>query len=284
MKTLLLSLLLCGAFHGFSQAPAFKTEIIGSGAPVLVIEGFTSIDSSWETLAEKLGNRYQFHLITLAGFGEVPAGDMPVLGKVKEQLIQYIVAHHLFRPVIIGQDIGAMIALWIAGEHPYLFSGILCVDNFPVASSASSPSIERLRARNPSFEIAHALVRPGAPRPADFQEVLRKIVAPKVTSTNTSIAIAHRLAISNPLALRQIYSEAMQLEPYKKFHELDLPVLILSSNTSTIASSRKELEFQYESLPHKSIIVVPNRKFVFYGDPLWFTEQVKNFLINGIHN
>ncbi len=284
MKTLSVTLLLWVSIIGYSQPPTLRSEIIGSGAPVIVLKVYTAIDSAWVNLAEKLGNRYQFHLISLPGFDGTTAADSGMLPPFKEQLIQYIVTHHLFRPVIIGQDAGAMLALWVAGSHPYLFSSILVADNFPVSSGNNGYTLTREGLQNPSFEIAHTLASNIGSAETQKADAIRRIASAHLASPQQAQAITERLAAGNPENLRQLYLETLKLGVARKFQELDLPVLVLASAPSQDKVYRRQLEIQYQSLPKKSVVIAPAGRFAVNGDPIWFSEQVKNFLTNGIEN
>jgi hypothetical protein len=74
------------------------------------------------------------------------------------------------------------------------------------------------------------------------------------------------------------------IDPVKNFVKIDIPVLIVSGLNGSRDVTARMLEAQYRLLPKKSIIVAPTKKIVIYDDPIWFSEQVKNFLVNGIAN
>lgn len=59
---------------------------------------------------------------------------------------------------------------------------------------------------------------------------------------------------------------------------------VLGSAYESKEASLKILKQQFSLLANKTIIVAPTKYFIMYDDPLWFREQVKNFLINGLKN
>ena len=46
----------------------------------------------------------------------------------------------------------------------------------------------------------------------------------------------------------------------------------------------KLLDDEYGNLANKLILIAPTKHFIMYDDPIWFREEVKNFLRNGIAN
>jgi pimeloyl-ACP methyl ester carboxylesterase len=285
MKTYLLIILTVVSFKAYSQSSVINSRVIGMGEPVIVIEGFTSCDSDWISLVQKLAIHYQFHLITISALNGNLEIDTPVLKQVKEELVGYIASQHLFRPVAIGQDLGALLALSIAGEHPYLFSKILCIDNFSLksAGSYSYQSSEELL-RNPAYKIAHVASIRSRETDIPIQYAIEKATIPLVDNENWAASIAQRLSQCDPETLHDIFKEMMKINPRNNFPRMDFPVLILASNPSSAPGFKREIETEYKSLPHKSVLIVPSMHLVAYNDPLWFREQIKNFLVNGLAN
>jgi len=64
--------------------------------------------------------------------------------------------------------------------------------------------------------------------------------------------------------------------------QITVPVLVLGSTYGTKEISQKIFNDQYRLLRQKRILIAPTKHFIMYDDPLWFREQVKNFLTNSL--
>ena len=62
---------------------AFKVTVTGKGQPVILIPGYSCSGDVWKETVDHLKDRYECHVLTLAGFAGVPAIDSPILETVK---------------------------------------------------------------------------------------------------------------------------------------------------------------------------------------------------------
>ena len=269
--------------HG--QKGAFNVDVFGNGEPVILLSGFASSDNMWNQVIENLKSKYQFHVITIAGLGNVPPVDTPILKTVKNELINYVMENNLNRPVLIGDGLGALMSLWTAGEKPSLFSKILCVDIIPFKSGVTfSPAYSEETQKNPVYNLANAAVKFMAMPQTTFQKNLNKVVLNYVKDPKQAILISKWIAQSDHKTLGNLFSEMKNINPVNNFVKIDIPVLLLSGLNGSKDVTEKMLEARYRLLPKKNIIIVPTKKNIIYDDPIWFREQVKNFLANGIAN
>ena len=75
-------------------------------------------------------------MLTLAGFAGVPPIEQPLIASVRTELVEYIRAHQLTRPILIGHSLGGTLALAIAADHPDLVGPIIVVDSLPFLAGA----------------------------------------------------------------------------------------------------------------------------------------------------
>jgi N-formylmaleamate deformylase len=70
------------------NAPARPSHVsvVGEGPPILLIPGLSSPADVWADVAEHYQAHYQCHVLSLAGFGGVPAFDGPPLPAVRDAL------------------------------------------------------------------------------------------------------------------------------------------------------------------------------------------------------
>lgn len=84
-------------------------EVTGSGAPVLLIPGFTVPGKSWDSIVGQLEKNHQCHILTLAGFGGKAPIEFPWLPKVNESIENYIHKNQLNNLTVIGHSLGGTI-------------------------------------------------------------------------------------------------------------------------------------------------------------------------------
>ena len=285
MKKLFFVLFVFGAMNSFCQQKAFKVKVYGNGQPIILVPGYACSGAVWDATVASLKENYQFHVLTLAGYAGVAAIDTPILQSVKNGLIQYVKENHLKKPVLIGHGLGAFMCLWVASEEPLLFSKILCVDGVPFISGLPNESISAEQIKNnPSYHAENAA--------KDFEKTPDKTFAEnqfkKIKAMVGDIVHARLITSwamgSDRKTLGYTYVEMATTDLRQDISKINIPVLILGRSYGTKEASLKIFSNQYKRLPNKSIIIAPTKDFIMYDDPLWFREQVKNFLTNDIKN
>lgn len=110
---------------------AFTVEVSGRGRPVIFIPGLGCPGSVFDDVVDHLGDRYESHVLTLAGFAGVPSIRPPLAAKVRREIIRYIRSHRLESPIIVGHSLGGFIAYWLAATAPDAIGGVVIVDAGP---------------------------------------------------------------------------------------------------------------------------------------------------------
>src|ERR1035441_2564425 len=78
MRLTLLSLSLTLACGLWAQDP-FQVKVTGHGRPMILIPGLSSSGETWDTTVARYQDRFQCHVLTLAGFAGVPRISAPML-------------------------------------------------------------------------------------------------------------------------------------------------------------------------------------------------------------
>src|ERR1700689_4316516 len=136
----LLSLFLLGA-AAFAQSPApsFHVDIIGKGKPMILIPGFASSGKTWDSTVARYKDRYECHVLTLAGFAGEPRIEAPFLETVRKDLAIYIRKNKMEKPVLVGHSLGGFMALWLAAKEPDLVGPLVIVDSLPFLAAVMQP-------------------------------------------------------------------------------------------------------------------------------------------------
>jgi pimeloyl-ACP methyl ester carboxylesterase len=136
LQIIALTLLLVAVFSGFAWSDenphhSFHVDVVGRGRPMILIPGLSSSPDAWTTTVARYRDRYECHVLTLAGFVGRPPIAEPLIGTVRKELAAYIRDRHLDRPVIVGHSLGGTLAMAVAIDHPDLVGPLVIVDMVP---------------------------------------------------------------------------------------------------------------------------------------------------------
>jgi hypothetical protein len=90
-----------------NTAPSFVVKVTGQGRPIIFIPGLSCAGAVWDGSVAYLKDRYECHVLTLAGFAGQPRIEPPFLESVCKDLAKYIREHKLDHPVIVGHRASA---------------------------------------------------------------------------------------------------------------------------------------------------------------------------------
>lgn len=241
---------------------AFSVEVSGSGPPVIFIPGLGCPGGVFDDLVEHLGDDYESHVLTLAGFAGEPPIDEPLSAAVRRDLTRYIRSNKLRRPMVVGHSMGGFIAYWLASYHPDLVGGVVIVD----ASPALSGGVDAARAlrdrwRNASDDEYARLIRYAfmsmTRRPKKMEPVIAKIVR------------------SDRRTFGDAISEMILTDLRDAVSEIEAPVLIIAAD----GGLAKRIRAQTETIEDRELVVLPRTgHFVWWDDPEAFYRVFDNFL------
>jgi N-formylmaleamate deformylase len=186
-KHLLSLLLLSAAAFAQAPAPSFHVDVTGKGKPMILIPGFASSGKTWDTTVARYKDRYECHVLTLAGFAGEPRIDAPFLETVRKDLATYIRKNKLDKPVIVGHSLGGFMALWLAEREPDLVGPLVIVDSLPFLAGVMMPgataesvkpmaeNMRKMFSGPPTEETekqAQASIQAMVTKPEDFEMIL----------------------------------------------------------------------------------------------------------------
>ena len=176
LTALLLLMLLAGCsstpplpthFEAFDRMPVQSVHVlgqqiayldIGSGPPVILIHGFGGSMWQWEHQQRGLSTHVRVITPDLIGSG---LSDKPDIRYSPEEQLQYFVAFmdalHIPRATLVGNSMGAGLAIGMALTHPTRVADLVLVDGLPrdVLGNVTSPSIKRaLETRAPAWLVS----------------------------------------------------------------------------------------------------------------------------------
>lgn len=274
--TLNLLLQLC---YSQSFTKAFAVSVTGKGQPVILIPGFSCSGDVWKETVQHLKENFECHVITIAGFAGVAPIDTPILKTVRNEIIRYVQLNKLKKPIIIGHSLGSFMGLWVNSTAPDLFGKLVCVDGMPFLSALSDPNAnaDSLK-KNPMYNPEAAVRNFESLPDSGFIENAAKSLFWQVNDTARAREIATWQYRSNRRTLGLSLIELATTDLRKEIAKITSPVLVLGSIYETKEKSFELIGQQFELLPDAAIHVANSKHFIMYDQPLWFYNELDQFL------
>jgi pimeloyl-ACP methyl ester carboxylesterase len=283
MKALLATLLVSTSLMAQNS---FRVQVTGKGQPVVLIPGLSSNGETWDTTVARYKDRFECHVITLAGFVGVPRVATPaggMLSKVLDELAAYIERNNLSKPVLIGHSLGGFIAMNFAVRYPDVPGRVVIVDTYPFTMGLD-PTMTPAKAK-----IIATHIRSGI---AAMSQESYEAYTKAGTSTNnlvTSEANQKRLIewalASDRLSVAEALAEMLGADLRDDVAKIKVPTMVLAAwrgNEGVGASYQvvdKNVRDQYSKLAGVEIHVSDtSRHFIMWDDPQWMFGHVDRFL------
>jgi len=154
-------------FEAFERIPIHTASVqshkiayldVGQGDAVILIHGFGGSMWQWEHQQSALGRQVRLITPDLIGSG---LSDKPDIAYAPGQLLDFFTgfmdALHLSRATLVGNSMGAGLAIGMALTHPERVDKLILIDGLPsqVANKLTSPTIKRaLESRAPTWMVS----------------------------------------------------------------------------------------------------------------------------------
>jgi pimeloyl-ACP methyl ester carboxylesterase len=154
-------------FESFERIPVKTVTVhnqriayldVGTGPPVILIHGFGGSMWQWEHQQHALAQDFRVLTLDLPGSG---LSDKPDIEYRPDQLVRFFVgfmdAANIPEATLVGNSMGAGLAIGMALEHPTRVSKLVLIGGLPqqILLKLTSPSIKRaLESRAPSWVVS----------------------------------------------------------------------------------------------------------------------------------
>jgi pimeloyl-ACP methyl ester carboxylesterase len=280
MAVLVAALFVGAGAEAQTTHPTFDVTVSGRGRPLVLIPGLLSTGEVWSSTVDRYKDRYELHVLTLAGFGGPSPVGPPFLSRVRDDVIRYVRDRKLERPVIIGHSLGGFLAFWIAATAPDLVGGVVALDGVPylpaLSNAAATPEsmhkqadqIKALYASQSKEQLAMQSRMAFASMmtsPADVDRAMTWVA--KADAATAGIAVAEMLTTD----LRE------------QVAAITAPVLLIGAPGSAPEPMRptisKNYELQVAKIKGARVVMAPTaRHFVMLDDPKFVFSAVDEFL------
>lgn len=279
------------AWSDDSQPHSFHVDVVGHGRPMILIPGLSSSPDTWTTTIARYRDRYECHVLTLAGFVGQPPIAEPLIATVRVELAKYIRDKHLDHPVIVGHSLGGTVAMAVAIDHPDLVGPLVIVDMVPFlggtamqASTAdeAKPKIAAMRTgmNAMSSEQWEQYARSGesvkymVTGEASLKTLIQWGVASDRHTVTDALADIYGLDLRADIA--QIRTPVLALGTWRGVHDQVMDVAKFDVTRQMIAIS---FALQFAKLPRLHFALSDTaRHFIMFDDPAWFFGALDSFL------
>nr|WP_315157983.1 alpha/beta hydrolase [uncultured Flavobacterium sp.] len=255
----------------FSQT-AFKVEVKGKGAPVLLFPGFGCTGEVWNETVAELSKNYECHVFTFAGFGNVSPIEKPWLSTIKDQVISYVKTKKIKNATLIGHSLGGTLSLWLASEETNLFKKLILVDALPAAATLMIPNYkgEIIPYDNPQSKMMLAMDQKA------FDGMNSQSTSFMCMNKEKQKTINEWMSLVDRKTYVYGYIDMLNLDLRKEISKIKIPVVILAATNPDLTTVQNTYKTQYENLPSVTIYYAANSAhFVMYDQPEWFMDKVK---------
>jgi N-formylmaleamate deformylase len=257
----------------------FKAVVTGSGPAMILIPDLASGGNVWDGTVAHFKDRYQCHVLTLAGFAGQPPMDGPFLEKVRNGIVKYIKDQKLDHPVIIGHSLGGMMAFWLAEKAPDEVGPVVAVDGLPFYSALMDPAAtaESTVPMGEQFRSMYA-----GYSAEQFIANNHRFLAMMITAPADVDKVASLGDKSDPKAVGQAFYDLVTTDLRTDLKSIKAPVLLIGSAPGDETMKTKIQEAyaaQIATVPHHKLVFAPTaRHFIQLDDPKFFYQEVETFL------
>lgn len=270
--------------HEIANAQVYFTaEVKGRGKPMILIHGLYCSGEVWKETVERYQNKYECHILTLAGFGGNAAQlNDHFLDSVKYDIIDYVKVKKLTKPVIMGHSLGAFLSFSVAASGPGLFDKVIAVDGAPFMAALmmadATPETMRPMATNMKKGMQNQT-------PEQIFEYQKIYMPNLVASPERVLQVANIAKKADSNTQAQVMYELFTTDLRKDISTIDCPVLVLGAwiaykqYGTTHDSVFKNYTDQVALVKNAKVEINDTAKhFIFYDEPRWFYEKVDGFL------
>jgi pimeloyl-ACP methyl ester carboxylesterase len=275
-RKLIIIITILVSYTAQSQETAFQVEVVGTGNPVLLFPGFTCTGDVWQETVTELSKTHECHVFTFAGFGKVPAIEMPWLATIKKDVETYVVRKKLSTPTVIGHSMGGSLALWLASENPNMFKQLIIVDGLPSIGALMIPdfSSDKVSYDNP---FAKQQLEMDA---TAFHTMATQMALGMTLTKEKQPTIVSWMEQADRKTYVYGYIDLMKLDLRESIKNIQIPVTVMAA-VSLFPKPQVEKLYteQYQKLAKKNILYVEkSAHFIMFDQAAWFLKEVKKLV------
>jgi len=264
-----------------AKSKSFSVQVVGHGKPMILIPGLTCGGDVWKTTVEHFKDRYECHVLTLAGFAGQPGIEAPMLETIRKDIAAYIRQKNLSHPVMVGHSLGGFLSFWIAATDPTLVGPVVSVDGGTFLSALMDPNATAESAKTGAESMRKMMEGQTAEQ---FAANNKMFLAGMISDPKNVDLIAPSCAKSDPKAVALAMYELMTTDLRDEVARIKTPVLLIGNGAfGGSPEMKKSVEARYEAqvakVPsHKVLIAEKAKHFIMLDDPKFLFSAMDDFL------
>lgn len=248
------------------------SKILGKGNPFIILHGFLGMGDNWKSIANKLAQNYEVHLIDQRNHGRSFHSDNFDLELLTKDLLNYLTHYNLDKIVLLGHSMGGKTAMLFAVNNPKKIKKLVVADISPrfypphhheVLEALQEVDFKQQKTRN---DIENVLKK-------HISEIgIRQFLMKNVTR-NGKEGYKYKF---NLKSLVENYEEiVVSLPPFSQFEGSTL--FLKGENSGYI--SQQDIPLIEAHFPNSKIVTVKNAEHWLHAEnPIDFYNEVVSFL------
>lgn len=272
----------------YAEAQSLKSEVIGSGKPIIFIPGLACDGDVWKETVEEFSEAYECHVVTLPGFaGNKPFKnlDKGFLNQAVDLIKKYMRENRLAKPTIIGHSLGGSIALKMGSEHPELVEKLIIVDALPFFPAIRNPKISMDEAKSQAEGYRSNLLANANKPDEEKAQIERDLLKWMIQNSEKIALVTSWYMISDPQSMATAMYELNVTDLRESLTNISAPTLVLGSWIAgkdygvTREMSMNNYKSQYVNLREVKLDVTDKGfHFIMWDDPDFFYSSIRSFM------
>lgn len=264
------------------QMEHISVEVIGKGAPVILIPGLSTPRAVWDGVAPELAKSHTVYLVQVNGFG----GDDPranlqpgILDGIVADLHKLIAERKLKGAAVVGHSMGGLAGLMLAKAHPADLAKLMVVDALPFIGAAFVPgsTVETLRTQAEAFRN-QMVGSYGKPQAANVSDA---IAATQAAKPESRAKVSQWVRAADPRVSGQAVYEDMITDLRPSLAQIATPITLLFAWGPSLPKERADALYrgEYAGAPKvKFVDVGDSQHFIMLDQPAAFAAALNTFL------
>ena len=260
----------------FGQTKSYPFEVIKTGKgkqAIIFLPGFASSGDVWNETKSNFEKDFTCYTFTMAGFAGVKPQPNPSFTNWEIEIVNYIKANKIEKPIIVGHSMGGGLALAIASDYPELISRIVVVDALPCLAALRDPSFKSQENNDCTLMVNQMT----AMSTDEFHQMQKRNMAMLLANPSKQDEAISWSMKSDRNTFSQMYCDFSNTDLREKIATIKCPSLILLE--FGFSNYKEPIEAQYKNL--KTATFQYSNKglhFIMYDDAAWYLAQLNNFI------
>ncbi len=260
----------------FGQTKSYPFEVIKTGKgkqAIIFLPGFASSGDVWNETKSNFEKDFTCYTFTMAGFAGVKPQPNPSFTNWEIEIVNYIKANKIEKPIIVGHSMGGGLALAIASDYPELISRIVVVDALPCLAALRDPSFKSQENNDCTLMVNQMT----AMSEDEFLQMQKRNMAMLLADASKHDEAISWSMKSDRNTFSQMYCDFSNTDLREKIATIKCPSLILLE--FGFSNYKELIEAQYKNLKTASF-QYSNKglHFIMYDDAAWYLAQLNNFI------